>query len=93
MCTISYSAEQHRLRLEGRCGDADAERIAEAVTTLGDGATVLIIDLTALQTLPPSVAQAMLKARDELGSCRVTMLRRAGTDVDVLLAELEPGRS
>lgn len=89
MCTITWEAGQHRLRLAGTCDEDDRGTVEEALAAFGDQGPVLIIDLTALETLPPPVAEVIVAACDRPDDRRVSVLRRHGTDVDRVLKELQ----
>lgn len=91
MCTIDYEASHHRLRVSGRCGDDAATAIRDAIGAFGRGSDRLIVDLTALTDVTDEVAAAVVTAGDQLAPCRVTVVRKHGTDVDRLLSEAQSG--
>ena len=89
MCTIRWESTQRRLRLAGRCEDEDREAVQDALAACEGGGRVLIIDMTAVTSLAPSVAEVILSARDLAEGCRVSVLRRKGSAVEEVLAALE----
>ena len=89
MCTIDYEARHHRLRVSGRCGDDAATAIREAISTFGRDSERLIVDLTALTSLSDEVAAAIVAAGEEVSPCRVTVVRKHGSDVDRLLSSVQ----
>ncbi|WP_344047089.1 hypothetical protein [Nocardioides panacihumi] len=50
---------------------------------------MLIVDLTAVTSLAPAVAEVVLAARDRGEGCRVNVLRRQGSAVAQVLADIE----
>jgi hypothetical protein len=89
MCTISWEAGQHRLRLAGECTEDDKGAVEDALATYGEQHEgVLIIDLTGVRTLAPEVAEVIVAACDHQDRCRVNVLRRHGTQVDRVLSEV-----
>lgn len=86
MCTIDYESDQCRLRVAGACHNLDAQQIRDAIEVFGRRGDRLIVDLTALTTLDPDVARALLDAVDGLPR-PVTVLRKHGTEVDRLLSD------
>lgn len=89
MCTISWEAGQHRLRVAGECTEQDRSAVEAAIATYGEQQEgVLIIDLTGVRTLAPEVAQVIVAACGNPVGCRVNVLRRHGTQVDRVLTEV-----
>jgi hypothetical protein len=88
MCTITWEERQHRLRLSGTCDEGDREAVEEALEAVGDPGSVLIVDLTAVASLAQPVAESIVTACDRTGGCRVSILRRHGSDVDRVLRSL-----
>ncbi|MDF1606247.1 hypothetical protein [Nocardioides sp. YIM 152315] len=88
MRAITWEPSQHRLRLAGRCGGDDLATVEEALAAVAGRRPVLILDLTAVVSLAPSVAEAIVAACDRSDGCRVSVLRRHGGDVDRVLREL-----
>lgn len=87
MCTITWEGGQHRLRLAGECTQDDRDDVQAALSAYGEG-DVLIVDLTAVRSLAPEVAEVIAAVCDRHGRCRTNVLRRRGTQVDRVLREL-----
>lgn len=88
MATITWEPTQHRLRLAGTCGEEDRPAVERTLAGLEDEQPVLIIDLTAVQDLAVPVAKAIVTACDRPDDCRVSVLRRHGSQVDDVLRRL-----
>jgi len=93
MSTLSYEAQQRRLRVAGPCGNEDAPRLREAVLSLARQSDLLIVDLTAVTEASSEVGRALLSAQDAAGRCRITLVRKSGSRVDACLRETQPGIS
>ena len=89
MCTISWGSTQRRLRLSGPCEARDRDAVRDALASCEGGGRVLIVDMTAVTSLAPAVAEVVLAARDRGEGCRVNVLRRKGTAVEQVLAAAE----
>jgi hypothetical protein len=89
MCTITWESTHRRLRLAGCCEAPDREAVQDALAACEAGGRVLIVDLTAVTSLAPAVAEVVLSARDRSKGCRVSVLRRKGSAVEEVLAALE----
>lgn len=87
MGTISWEAGHHRLRLAGAWGEDERRVVEDALAAVGDPGRVLILDLTAVESLAPPVAE-VVAACVATDGCRVSALRRHGSDVDRVLSEL-----
>lgn len=86
MGTITWQAGQHRLRLAGRFEEGDRGAVEDALAAIGDPGPVFIVDLTAVDSLDPSVVE-ILAACERAEGCRVSVLRRSGSEVDRMLSE------
>lgn len=86
--TITWEAGQHRLRLAGSCGEEDRSAVADALAAVGDPGRVLIIDLTAVESLARPVAEVVADICADAQDRRISVLRRHGTDVDRVLNEV-----
>jgi anti-anti-sigma regulatory factor len=93
MSTLSYEAQQRRLRVTGSCGNDDAPRLREAVLSLARRSDTLIVDLTAVTEVTSEVGRALLAAQDTADRCRITLVRKSGSPVDSCLRETQPGIS
>jgi hypothetical protein len=89
MCTIRWEPALRRLRLAGPCGTEDRAAIEDALAVLDEPAPVLIIDLTAVESLTPDVAGVIIAARDRSADYRINVLRRHGSTVDRVLREMK----
>lgn len=89
MATIAYEATCHRLRVSGRCAESERSAIEDAIVECGRRERVLIVDLSAVEWLDPFVAEGIACACGRLTECRVSVLRRHGTEVDRVLKEQE----
>jgi hypothetical protein len=88
MCTITWEPTQRRLRLSGHCEEQDKDAVQEALASCPEG-RVLIVDLTAVTSLAPSVAEVIIAARDRSAECRVNVMRRKNSAADQVLATIE----
>jgi hypothetical protein len=88
MCIISWEPTQRRLRLAGPCDDQDRDAVQAALASCGEG-RVLIVDLTAVTSLAPRVAEVIIAARDRNTECRVTVLRRKNSAAEQVLTATE----
>jgi hypothetical protein len=88
MGTIMWEPTQHRLRLGGSCGEEDRPVVERTLAGLEDEQPVLIIDLPAVEALAPPVAEVIVAACDRPDDCRVSVLRRHGSQVDRVLRTL-----
>lgn len=92
MTAVHYVASTHRLRLEGACRENDLVVVRDALDAflpLSGGR--LIVDLTAISEIDPSVAADLVgtahDARDQ--GVTVTLVRKHSTPVDAALIEAE----
>jgi hypothetical protein len=90
MDTLSYEAQQRRLRVVGSCGNDDAPRIHDAVLSLARRGGTLIVDLTAVTEVTSEVGRALLTAQEAADRCRVTLIRKSGSPVDTCLRAAQP---
>jgi hypothetical protein len=93
MSTMTYEAEQRRLRVVGACGSDDVSRIREAVLTHAREGENLIVDLTAVTEVTNEVGRALLAAQHAADRCRVTLVRKCDSPVDSCLRETQRGSS
>jgi ABC-type transporter Mla MlaB component len=88
MTTLHYEARAHRLRVEGDCHAADLATVHEALDTFTKLASGhLIVDLTAVTAIDPSIAAGLVLAARRARSAggTVVLLRKHGTCVDEAL--------
>ena len=97
MTTVRYEASTHRLRLEGVCRDDDTSTIQDAIDTfVSMSGGHLVIDLTAVTAIHPTIAAdlvAAVHAARSQGNV-VTLIRKHRTPVDdaIIAAESEDGQ-
>lgn len=95
MVSISFESSTGRMRLEGACREQDTAMICEALQTFSHLAVTLKVDLSAATRLDAEVAAALVdeKRRVEREGCRLSLVRRRGSDADQALCAAEmPGR-
>lgn len=96
MVSISFESSTGRMRLEGACREQDTAMICEALHTFSHLAVTLKVDLSAATRLDAEVAAALVdeKRRVEREGCRLSLVRRRGSDADLALcaAEVPPER-
>ncbi|MFC7496107.1 MULTISPECIES: hypothetical protein [unclassified Nocardioides] len=88
MCTITWEPTQRRLRLAGACTEGDRAALEDALAEVADAGPVLIVDLTAVDSLAPAAAEAIVATCGHSRGCRVSVLRRHSSDVDRVLRDL-----
>lgn len=86
-CTIRPEPGQHRIRLAGECEESDREPVVQALDEMADEAATVILDLTAVPTLHPAVAEAIVDVRQRHANHRMSVMRRCGTQVDEVLSQ------
>ncbi len=88
MTDIAYEADGRRLRVEGRC--RDARPVCDALETFTRDAATLTVDLTRVTEMDAHTASTIVDAirTAEGRGCRVTVVRKHGSDVDALLEQL-----